>query len=172
MEGYTQSRRDDLESLGFTLMYLVDKKAITWGELTKVPEIIPLKREFLVAETIPDQFFYIRKFIRITSGMQHEDDPDYDAFAGLIDKIFDQVKENFVQATYSILDNLIQQATDLDARPLIKALYEQCIKEAEEEAARLAWLKAEAERKEREAEAARKKAEEERIRRELEEARK
>ena len=66
MEGYTQSRRDDLESLGFTLMYLIDKKAITWGELTKVAEIIPLKREFLVAETIPDQFFYIREFIRIT----------------------------------------------------------------------------------------------------------
>jgi hypothetical protein len=66
MEGYTKSRRDEVESLGFTLMYLIDKKAITWGELTKVPEIIPLKREFLVAETIPDQFFYIREFIRIT----------------------------------------------------------------------------------------------------------
>ena len=166
MEGYTQSRRDDLESLGFTLMYLVDKKAITWGELTKVAEIIPLKREFLAAETIPDQFFYIREFIRIAQQMQHEDDPDYDAFAGLIDKIFDKVKENLYKATNSIVDNFIEQATDLGARPLIKALYEECIKEAKEKAARLAWQKAEAERKEREAEAARKRAEEERIRRE------
>ena len=104
--------------------------------------------------------------------MQHEDDPDYDAFAGLIDKIFDQVKENFVEASNSIVDTLIQQAADSSARPLIKALYEQCIKEAEEKVARLAWEKAEAERKAREAEAERKRAEEERIRREQEEAKK
>ena len=34
LEGYTISRRDDLESLGYTFMYLIDAESVPWKGVT------------------------------------------------------------------------------------------------------------------------------------------
>jgi hypothetical protein len=47
LHGYNSSRRDDLESLGYSIMYLIDENAIPWKEKTTKLEIRDLKIQFL-----------------------------------------------------------------------------------------------------------------------------
>ena len=47
MDRYSQSRRDDLEGLGYTIMYLIDEKNVPWYGLTDHSEILKSKEEYL-----------------------------------------------------------------------------------------------------------------------------
>jgi hypothetical protein len=48
MEGYNQSRKDDLESLGYTYMLLLDSERVPWnGDLTLETTILLKKKSFV-----------------------------------------------------------------------------------------------------------------------------
>ena len=51
LQGYSQSRRDDLESLGYSILYMMnpDYRQIPWAEidLTDFPMMLKYKKEFL-----------------------------------------------------------------------------------------------------------------------------
>ena len=47
LEGFTLSRRDDLECLAYTIMYLYDPSKIPWAGFTTKNEIYRLKLQFL-----------------------------------------------------------------------------------------------------------------------------
>jgi hypothetical protein len=51
LEGYTLSRRDDLESLGYTIMDLIDNENIPWNNTPNNSDILSLKRAFLENDT-------------------------------------------------------------------------------------------------------------------------
>ena len=83
LHGMEASRRDDIESIFYTVLYLfVDKE--TWGELNTDFTEKELKIELLYEKTILpkvllDMFQYIRK-------LEFEETPDYDFLIGLFTK--------------------------------------------------------------------------------------
>ncbi|TNV84616.1 hypothetical protein FGO68_gene11523 [Halteria grandinella] len=79
LEGYTMSRKDDLESLGYTMMYLTDKEVIPWNDLQTYKEIRQSKVDFLEQYQTPDQYLQFRRFILRVRHLAYEEDPDYNA---------------------------------------------------------------------------------------------
>ena len=60
-----QSRRDDLESLGYCFMFVISPKTITWAEDTTKESIKAKKIDFVNSFTknVPEEFESVHKFI-------------------------------------------------------------------------------------------------------------
>ena len=58
MKGYNHSRRDDLESLAYAFMYLIDFTKVPWVNDTDQPSIMSKKLEFVGRDTalLPVEF--------------------------------------------------------------------------------------------------------------------
>ena len=58
MKGFNHSRRDDLESLAYAFMYLIDFTKVPWVNDTDQPSILLKKREFVDRDTssLPNEF--------------------------------------------------------------------------------------------------------------------
>lgn len=50
LTGFTLNRRDDIESLGYAIMFIIDKLAVPWVDSKNIKEIIQNKQEFLRSE--------------------------------------------------------------------------------------------------------------------------
>ena len=96
--GYEQSRRDDLESFGYMLIYLI-KKYLPWMELgvmknkkEEANETFKLKKGIKlekVCEGIPEEF---KDYIKYCQKLEFEQDPNYDYLRNLFVLIL--IKEN------------------------------------------------------------------------------
>ena len=80
LEGYNLSRRDDLESLGYTIMCLIDKTSVPWMTMDNKQAILEAKREFKTSESCSMKFRGIRKFIVKASELEFKEEPDYETF--------------------------------------------------------------------------------------------
>ncbi|TNV74674.1 hypothetical protein FGO68_gene11507 [Halteria grandinella] len=81
LNGYTLSRRDDIESLGYTIMHLLSNDQVPWKDLQNYRDIKAAKEQFLDAKTaIPEIFIGIKQFINKARTLGYEEDPDYNAF--------------------------------------------------------------------------------------------
>ena len=91
MNGVEQSRRDDLESAGYVMIYLSSKKCLPWIG-TKIKSL-SLKERFnyikkiknettdeKLCEYLPKAFCYYMKYVK---KLRFEEDPDYDYLRGL-----------------------------------------------------------------------------------------
>ena len=91
MNGVEQSRRDDLESAGYVMIYLSSKKCLPWIQ-TKIKSL-SLKERFnyikkiknettdeKLCEYLPKAFCYYMKYVK---KLRFEEDPDYDYLRGL-----------------------------------------------------------------------------------------
>ena len=77
MEAYEQRRRDDLESVGYALMYFL-RGELPWQGLKKSKEdrykkILEKKEE--LCKGFPEEFF---KYVDYTKYLGYEENPDYD----------------------------------------------------------------------------------------------
>jgi hypothetical protein len=52
LDGYNHSRRDDLESLGYTFMLLINKEQVPWLNDDNVPINLVKKRQFIAESTV------------------------------------------------------------------------------------------------------------------------
>jgi serine/threonine protein kinase len=83
LEGYEQSRRDDLESLGYVLIYLL-KGNLPWqGLIVKTKEeknkkILEKKKEITSEELTKDFPQQFCEFLDYTKKLEYNDAPDYD----------------------------------------------------------------------------------------------
>ena len=84
LDKYTLNRRDDLESLGYSIMYLIDKESIPWKSNDTKEGIMMLKKDFLVSDSIPACYQCIRDFISEASKLPYDAEPDYDHFETLL----------------------------------------------------------------------------------------
>ena len=100
LKGYEQSRRDDLESLGYTLIYLL-KGNLPWqgikvnsGE-SRDQKILEFKRSIPVEElcnNMPHEFI---DYINYTRNLKFEEKPDYDYLKKLLYNVLDKNKYEF-----------------------------------------------------------------------------
>ena len=104
-KGYEQSRRDDLESLGYMLIYLA-KNNLPWIEIEKqkVPKTKKYKLVYLckkknvpekLCSGLPDEFI---KYFKYVKNLEFEQDPDYNYMKKLFLKILDSnnIKNEFI----------------------------------------------------------------------------
>ena len=56
LEGRNHSRRDDLESLAYTFMYLFDHNKIPWARDSVIGDILVNKRKFIADPQVPLEF--------------------------------------------------------------------------------------------------------------------
>ena len=88
LEGGTQSRRDDLESIGYLLLYLLLGQLPWQGKVShskddkyyKIREIKKQTTPEQLCEGLPKQFEY---YIKYTRSLQYESDPDYNYLKNL-----------------------------------------------------------------------------------------
>ena len=89
MNGVEQSRRDDLESAGYAMIYLSSKKCLPW----KTTKTMNLREKFVyikkiknettdekLCENLPKAFCDYMKYVK---KLRFEEDPDYDYLRGL-----------------------------------------------------------------------------------------
>ena len=92
LEGYSQSRRDDLESLGYVLIYLCLGKLPWQGKISNSKEdkyykILEIKKSITpseLCESLPPQF---EEYIKYVRNLKYEEDPDYTYLKNLFLKI-------------------------------------------------------------------------------------
>ena len=89
LRGTEQSRRDDLESLGYVLVYLAKNGYLPWQGLTIADRLERYKRiyymkKLLSPEKICEKISYeFCDYLKYTKNLQFEEKPDYDYLRGL-----------------------------------------------------------------------------------------
>ncbi|TNV73739.1 hypothetical protein FGO68_gene402 [Halteria grandinella] len=88
LEGHTQSRRDDIECLGYAIMTFIDSKAIPWANMETQRDILKSKLDFLKSgKTVPPKFLTIQKYLRISTSLKYQEEPDYGEFRYLVENL-------------------------------------------------------------------------------------
>lgn len=96
-KGYTLSRRDDLESVAYMLIFLM-KGTLPWSGLvlkkheSRWTRILQVKQRVQVADlcaNLPPQF---ATFLEYTRGLGFSQDPDYPYMLGLFKSLFDKMQ--------------------------------------------------------------------------------
>ena len=95
LKGFDQSRRDDLEAVGYVLIYFLLGRLPWQGLPIKTKEdryvkIMEKKRDTTPEElckSLPDEF---REYVHYTRNMNYEDDPNYEYLKSLFRKIMER----------------------------------------------------------------------------------
>ena len=113
LRGTEQSRRDDLESLAYILIYLAKKGILPWQGLNITNKIERYKKIYYIKQNIrpeilckelPQEFL---NFLKYAKGLNFEEDPNYDYLRGLFFKILNKNDLNFSWLKiYNIKENL------------------------------------------------------------------
>jgi serine/threonine protein kinase len=139
LSGCSQSRRDDLESVGYVMMYLL-RGSLPWqglkvyGKEDKYQKILQKKKETPVEElckSFPSQF---GEFVTYVKSLNYTDDPNYDYLKGLLAQIGKDNKFEFDNQfdwvkVESVKQDRITESTDKTSN---KALRDQ-LEEKDEE---------------------------------------
>ncbi|TNV84535.1 hypothetical protein FGO68_gene13904 [Halteria grandinella] len=90
LDGFTLSRRDDLESIGYTIMFLQNENQIPWKDQINTREILSSKRNFLNKQKnqYPNIYEGIRIFIDKANSLQFQQVPDYEDFKKTLDDLY------------------------------------------------------------------------------------
>ena len=107
LNGLTQSRRDDLEAVGYVLIYFLKGKLPWQGLRLKNKEdryhkIMEIKRDTSPAQLchgFPKEF---KKYVEYTRNLEYEDDPDYDMLKKLFQNIL--INEKINKDNYYLYD--------------------------------------------------------------------
>lgn len=100
LSGCSQSRRDDLESVGYVLMYLL-RGSLPWqglkvyGKEDKYQKILQKKKETPVEDLCKGFPAEFSEFIVYVKKLSYTDDPDYNYLRGLLEKIMKDNKYEF-----------------------------------------------------------------------------
>ena len=100
LEGGTQSRRDDLESLGYLLLYLLLGRLPWQGYISKNKEDKYYKIKEIKKNTTPEQLcqglpYQFQKYVEYTRNLGYETDPDYNYLKNLFLTVLAHYNWNF-----------------------------------------------------------------------------
>jgi hypothetical protein len=84
-----QSRRDDLESLAYTFMFIVNRDIVPWRWDNKLETILNKMLAFIGTDTskIPAEFQKIHKFILEVQKLEFAEEPPYEKLRLLIQNL-------------------------------------------------------------------------------------
>eukprot|EP01063_Lacrimia_lanifica_P040236 TRINITY_DN905_c0_g4_i1.p2 TRINITY_DN905_c0_g4~~TRINITY_DN905_c0_g4_i1.p2 ORF type:complete len:313 (+),score=128.48 TRINITY_DN905_c0_g4_i1:159-1097(+) len=94
-QGIEQSRRDDLESIGYVLIYFL-RGSLPWQGLKQVPkkdkfeQISEVKQKVTITDLCKDCPKAFENYIRYTRSLRFEESPDYKRCLGFFDELFKQ----------------------------------------------------------------------------------
>ena len=100
LRGYEQSRRDDLESAGYVLMYFL-RGSLPWQGIPgknkdeRYKKILQKKEGTSAHELCKDFPEEFEKYIDYTRNMEYEEDPDYERLKEYFKNIIEEKNENF-----------------------------------------------------------------------------
>ena len=100
LEGYEQSRRDDLESVGYLIIYLL-KGFLPWQGLLmkskseKYSKILQKKKEISEDELCQSLPFQIKDFLIYVKELKYEEEPNYDFLINLFYDVINSLNEEF-----------------------------------------------------------------------------
>ncbi|TNV83801.1 hypothetical protein FGO68_gene7883 [Halteria grandinella] len=87
-EGYTLSRRDDLEFIGYMMMHLLYPELVPWRYCSNLRDILKTKLDLIknYPEEIEDggRLRPLFKFAALAYSLEYEEDPDYQQFAHIL----------------------------------------------------------------------------------------
>ena len=101
LRGTEQSRRDDLESAGYVLIYLAQRGYLPWMGLNIAEKIERYRRIYQIKKTIkeedlchylPNEF---AQYIKYTKKLKFEEDPDYNYLRGLFKQLLIKSKSQY-----------------------------------------------------------------------------
>ena len=93
LRGYTLSRRDDLEMLGYSIMFLIKEDDIEWLRRDNKEAILQDKIAFAEAQSVKPYFHGIREFIKAAAATDYFVEPDYQKFHELLVHMMDYPKK-------------------------------------------------------------------------------
>ncbi len=102
LRGYTLSRRDDLEMLGYSIMFLIKEDDIEWLRRDNKEAILQDKIAFAEAQSVKPYFHGIRELIKAAAATDYFVEPDYQMFHYLLVHMMDYHEE------YTIINGKIQ----------------------------------------------------------------
>ena len=100
LKGYEQSRRDDLESAGYVLMYFL-RGSLPWQGIPgknkdeRYKKILQKKMETTAEELCKEFPKEFELYIEYTRGMEYEEEPDYDKLREYFMKVLEKKNEVF-----------------------------------------------------------------------------
>ena len=100
LNGITQSRRDDLESVGYVLLYLLKGK-LPWQSLMiknkeeRYYKIMEMKRDMPINELCKDYPEEFQKYFNYVRKLEYEEDPDYNMIKNLFKDILKKSEFEF-----------------------------------------------------------------------------
>ena len=123
LEGYEQSRRDDLESVGYVIIYLL-KGNLPWQSLllknknNKYSKILEKKKEITEEELCKGLPIQIKEFLIYVRNLKYEEEPNYHYMNSLFLNVLDSLNEKFDNIydwniNHTIIYNKSNKYTDL-----------------------------------------------------------
>ena len=107
---YTISRRDDIESLGYSIMQLIDAKKMPWYNCETKDELLLSKRNFIVDPDVPLEYKGIQKYIKSANALDYFLEPDYNEFEYYLIHMLDDFREAELETIANdIYDELIKK---------------------------------------------------------------
>jgi serine/threonine protein kinase len=122
LKGYDQSRRDDLESIGYVLAYLLRGNLPWQGIIVKTKEEkyakILYKKQYITPEQLLNGFpSELVNYINYCKHLEYEQEPDYNYLAGLFINIIQNKLKEEIDYKYDWIKN------DIDLQKSIRENY-------------------------------------------------
>ena len=98
LKGFEQSRRDDMESLGYVLAYLI-RGSLPWQGIAaktkeeKYAKILSKKINISTEKLLKNEPQELIEYIKYCKNLKYEEEPDYDHLTGLFSKIITNMNE-------------------------------------------------------------------------------
>lgn len=115
LDGYTQSRRDDLEALGYVFMCMIDEDRVSWRQQGEQKEIMKAKTRFLELPENSDQISImhrtLHKFVNYCYGLGYETNPNYAYLHDLLSHVYDDFELEIQNAVDTVLTIVLSAVT-------------------------------------------------------------
>ncbi|TNV80254.1 hypothetical protein FGO68_gene10129 [Halteria grandinella] len=111
LQGYVLSRRDDIESLGYSLMQLINPFT-PWVDNQSHSQILSSKKHFISSnkDDVPLCYQGIQAFIYISQQLSYTQEPDYSHFEYLIRNLFRPIEKQVTKEVLPAIEELAIKA--------------------------------------------------------------
>ncbi len=99
LSGKNHSRRDDLESLAYTFMLIINQDLVPWKNEGEIPSILRLMKDFIATDPsqLPLEFRHLHHFISEVQKLDYSQEPPYGKLRALIQNFMEPIDAECVK---------------------------------------------------------------------------